>query len=240
MDTTELNEDAEFDKFADDYRDCVDSIISISGEDADYFAAGRVSWLCKVLSEIDSISEIQSVMDFGCGIGLGIPHLLTLPGISSLIGIDVSKRSLKHACANYGSETVRFALSGDYEPAGEIDLAVSCSVFHHIPLESRANAIRTVYDSLRPGGWFALWEHNPWNPVVVHNMNHSVLDQDAIRIKPHSARRLVRECGFSVVRTDYVFFFPAFLRAFRRLEPFLSSFPLGAQYLVLARKPLHE
>ena len=236
--TNEINSDvvsdeAEFDKFADGYKECVNSTLGLYGEDADYFAAGRVEWLTKVLADR---GDIHNIMDYGCGIGVGIPHLLAYPDIESLIGVDISEKSLERARRDHASEKVRFASFDEYKPKGEIDMAVCCSVFHHIPLEHRATAVKYVYDSLRPGGFLALWEHNPWNPGVVYVMNKSPLDQDAIRVKPHEARRLVRKGGFSVVRTDYRFFFPNFLKIFRGLEPSLRRLPVGAQYLVLARK----
>ena len=224
---------ADFDKFAEGYRERVNSTLGAAGEDSDYFARGRVDWLKRVFAREPNICK---VMDYGCGVGLGIPHLLTLPRIESLIGIDVSEESLKHARINFGAEGVRFASFADYQPSAEIDLVICCGVFHHIPLESRAGAAQFIFDSLRPGGWLAFWEHNPWNPGVVYIMNHSPIDQDAIRVKPHRARQLLRAAGFSVLRTDYLFFFPGFLSNLRFLEPSLSRFPFGGQYLVLGRK----
>jgi SAM-dependent methyltransferase len=224
---------SEFDKFADSYRDCVNSTLGPSGEDSEYFARGRVAWL-KTIFKDDS--NIHQVMDYGCGIGLGVPHLLTLPQVESVIGVDVSEKSLEHARANFGSERVQFSSFADRKPAADIDLAVCCSVFHHIPLEDRELAVKYIYDSLRPGGQLALFEHNPWNPGVVYIMNHSPIDQDAIRVKPQRARRMLSEGGFSILRTDYLFVFPGFLKIFRGLEPFLSRWAVGAQYLVLARK----
>jgi hypothetical protein len=53
---------------------------------------------------------------------------------------------------------------------------------------------------------------------------------------PRKTRRLLRDAGFDIVRTDYLFIFPRVLRALRPLERPLSPFPLGGQYLVLARK----
>ncbi len=42
-------------------------------------------------------------------------------------------------------------------------------------------------------------------------------------------RRLLRGAGLSAVALDFIVFFPRILRAARRLEPFLSWLPLGAQ-----------
>ena len=225
--------DCEFDLLANSYRETVNGAISFSGEDLDYFASGRVAWLAKILA---SEPHIHRVMDYGCGVGLSTPHLLKFPGIESLIGVDVSEKSVEHARTNYGSAQVQFAAFAEYKPAAQIDLIFCCSVFHHIPLDSRAAAVKYIYDSLRPGGWLALWEHNPWNPGVLYSMHYSPIDQDAIRVKPHRARRMLRAGGLSVLRTDYLFVFPRFLKMFRGLEPLLSKWPVGAQYLVLCRK----
>jgi len=176
-------------------------------------------------------------MDYGCGVGLGTPHLLTLPRITSLIGVDVSEKSLESARAIYQSSRVRFASFQEYKPAAEIDLIVCCSVFHHIQPEHRGEAVQYIFDSLRSGGLFALWEHNPWNPGVVYIMKNSPIDQDAVPVKPHQARRMLRKGRFSHIETDYLFFFPAFLKILRGVEPLLCRIPIGAQYLVLGRKP---
>lgn len=226
--------ETEFDRFAGSYKECVDSTLGPSGEDSEYFARGRVDWMRKVLPEQD---KMRRVMDYGCGIGLGTPHLLTLPFVESFVGVDVSEKSLEAARLQFGSDRVSFTSFADHAPAGDIDIAVCCSVFHHIPPAERPASVKFIYDSLRPGGWFAMWEHNPWNPGVVYIMNNSPIDQDAVRVKPHRARRMLREGGFSIVQTTYLFVFPRLLGILRGVEPALSRLPLGAQYLVLARKP---
>ena len=231
---TRMAHDAEFDRFAASYRDCVDSTITISGEDSDYFARGRTAWLQKLLASDQP--RIRHVMDYGCGIGLGTPHLLTFPCIEALVGVDVSRKSLEQARMGYGSEGTRFVSLAEYHPAGQIDLAVCSNVFHHIPPNSREQAVQYIYDSLRPGGWFAFWEQNPWNLGTVYIMSRSPIDVDALRIKPHKARRMLSRGGFTVLRTDYLFIFPRFLKHLRGLEPALSRWPLGAQYLVLCRR----
>lgn len=117
------------------------------------------------------------------------------------------------------------------------DLVYCNGVFHHISAGERPGAIEQVFKALKPGGLFALWENNPWNPVTRYAMSRVPFDRDAILVWPTQARRLLRSAGFEVLRTDFVFFFPAGLRKLRFLEPHLCKLPLGGQYLVLARKP---
>ena len=68
-------------------------------------------------------------------------------------------------------------------------------------------------------------------------MSRIPFDRGAITISPPEARRLLRKAGFEIVRSDYLFFFPRILRWLRPLERRFAGIPLGAQYLVLARKP---
>jgi hypothetical protein len=68
-------------------------------------------------------------------------------------------------------------------------------------------------------------------------MRRTPFDRDAVTLTAREARSLVRSAGLEVLRTDYCFYFPRFLRALRALEPYLASLPFGAQYQVLGRKP---
>jgi hypothetical protein len=110
-------------------------------------------------------------------------------------------------------------------------------VFHHIPLAERADAARTVWRALRPSGWFAFWENNPWNPGTQVVMKRCPFDRDAQTLSPPRARALLGTAGFEVVRTDFLFMFPRALKALRFIEPRVARWPLGAQYQVLCRKP---
>jgi hypothetical protein len=67
-------------------------------------------------------------------------------------------------------------------------------------------------------------------------MSRIPFDRDAIMVFPHEARRLLRQAGFEILRTDYLFIFPRPLSALRLLEPPLSRLPFGAQYQILARR----
>ena len=69
-------------------------------------------------------------------------------------------------------------------------------------------------------------------------MSQCVFDRDAITLNPLQAKRLLSAAGFELLLTDYLFFFPSFVKALRFLEPCLLHLPLGAQYQVLCRKPL--
>jgi SAM-dependent methyltransferase len=137
-----------------------------------------------------------------------------------------------------GSGKTQFLLFNEYYPDGRIDLAFCNGVFHHIPPDKRAAALAYVYRSLRPGGLFAFWENNPWNPGTRYVMSRIPFDRDAITLTPAEARRLLRSGGFDILQTDFLFIFPRALRWLRGLEPLMSRLPLGAQYQVICRKPM--
>ena len=223
-----------FDAFASAYDVALHAGLSVTGESKDYFARGRADWLRHRLSELGV--QPAAVLDFGCGTGSSVPYLLRLPGCRRVHGTDVSQESLAVARRTHGSAGVTFGTPD--EPVSErFDLAFCNGVFHHIAPADRARALTTVWRALRPGALFAFWENNPWNPGTRYVMSRIPFDRDAITLSPREARTLLRHSGFDVLRTDFLFFFPAFLRWLRPLESLVSAVPLGGQYLVLARKP---
>jgi SAM-dependent methyltransferase len=226
----------EFDRYADEYDAALGASLTATGEDKHYFARRRAEWLARRLGKV--AARPRSVLDFGCGTGSSTPYLFDWLGAESVVGIDVSSKSLDVARNLYGADgRARFQTLEEYRPSAEIDLAFSNGVFHHIPLDERARAVGIVYQALRPGGHFALWENNPWNPGTRYVMSHCAFDEDAITLAPPETRHLLRAGGFEIVGTDFLFIFPRALGFLRRLEPLAARLPLGGQYLVLCRKP---
>lgn len=224
---------SDFDIYAQNYDEALALGLSVTGESKDYYAAGRVAWLAKRLRSLDH--RVRTVMDFGCGTGSGVPYLFDGLGARLVHGVDVSAASLETARATHTRDGATFAMIE--EPVGPtFDLAFCNGVFHHIPVAEREGAAAYVYDALLPGGIFALWENNPFNPGTRYIMSRVPFDRDAIMLTPRRTRRLLRDAGFDIVRTDYLFIFPHLLRALRPLERALAPLPLGGQYLVLARK----
>jgi SAM-dependent methyltransferase len=230
----EPRSEAEFDAFTDDYEDALEQGIRLSGEDRAYFAQGRVNWVGKRLAELGEMP--RTILDFGCGTGSTTPYLGALPGAERVIGTDVSGGLLALARRDHGGPDTAFVEPHDV-PADAVDVAYCNGVFHHIPLAERDGAVASVLAALRPGGLFAFWENNPWNPGTRMVMRRIPFDRDAITLTPPDARRLLSAGGFVTLRTDFLFVFPSFLAGLRPLEYRLARAPLGAQYLVLCRKP---
>jgi len=227
------NSEPAFDAYATDYDRALAQGIAVSGEDKEYFAAGRVRWLAQRLKELGE--HPRNILDFGCGTGTGSRFLAENFSEANVLGVDVSGPSLETARRAHGSARVRFALTSEHRPVGGIDLAFCNGVFHHIPPAERAAAVDFVRRSLRPGGLFALWENNPWNPGTRYVMSRIPFDRGAITLTPPGARQLLGGGGFEILRTDFLFVFPRILGWLRGIEPWLARWPLGAQYLVLCR-----
>jgi SAM-dependent methyltransferase len=224
---------AEFDAFAENYDSELNRGLRLSGESKEYFAESRMLRLRARLAELGL--EPGTALDFGCGTGSATPFFFGILGIQRLLGTDPSESSLAEARRQWGEFPATYCVStAGWE--GSCDLAFCNGVFHHIPVAERDAAFAAVRGTLKPWGVFAFWENNPWNPLTRLAMRRVPFDADAILVWPHEAKRRLRENGFEVLRTDYAFFFPKFLSAFRFLEPWLRWLPLGGQYLVLCRK----
>lgn len=226
----------EFDEFAEDYDAALDKGLALSGEGKDYFAEGRMRWLARRLEELGKSSP-QAALDFGCGTGSATPFFFSHLPIKALLGTDPSEKSLEIARQTWKTYAVEFRIPEVDDSVDAFDLAFCNGVFHHIVPEERAAALAQIFRSLKPGGLFAFWENNPWNPVTRYAMSRVPFDADAILVWPHEARKLLRAAGFQILKTDYQFFFPRSLAALRILESSLAWLPVGGQYLVLARKP---
>lgn len=223
-----------FDDYAQNYDADLARGIKASGEDKLFFAGGRTAWLHRILNERKH--PAGKILDFGCGTGTSGPFLLQLPLSTTVVGVDPSADSISVARQSHVDDRLRYLTVDDYVATGECDTAFCNGVFHHIPPTERAAALQYVYRALRPGGVFAFWENNPWNPGTRYVMSRIPFDRDAVTISFLEAKRLLTDAGFRVIRADFLFVFPHMLRWFRRFEPAMSGLPLGAQYEVLCVK----
>jgi len=208
--------------------------LSVSGESRDYFARGRIDHLARCLGALGF--GVDSLLDFGCGDGASVPLLRSALGARRAIGTDVSQPSLDLARSRHPGPGVDFVADSALPACDALDLVYSNGTFHHIAPPERIGVLRRIHAWLRPGGCFALFENNPWNPGTRLVMSRIPFDRDAVVISAREARRVVRAAGFDVLRCDFLFVFPRALRALRSLEARLAALPLGAQYMLLTRR----
>jgi len=226
---------SEFDEFANSYDEALKKGLEVSGENKDFFAKGRIDFLAEIFGELNF--RPKKALDFGCGTGSSVPFLLKLSSVEFVAGVDVSQKSIEIAKEEHRTSRSEFLTLEEFEAKDEFDLVFCNGVFHHIPVDQRKGSLQVIADALRPGGLFALWENNPWNPGTRYVMSRIEFDRDAVTLNIPEAKRLIVESGLEVVRTASRFYFPRILSWLRWSEDWLSRLPLGAQYVVVARKP---
>ncbi len=209
--------------------------LSLSGEGKDYFQRGRLQDLRQSLPPG---FEPQRVMDFGCGLGdTTVMLAAAFPG-AKVTGVDTAPGAIAHARQLHGGELLTFATVEELAPNGSFDLCYVNGVFHHIDPAQRQEAARWVLQSLKPGGYFALFENNPLNPGTRWVMSRIEFDRDAIPLRAKETRTLLHQSGFvDLAPPRYLFIYPRFLAWLRFSEPWLARLPLGGQYWILGRRP---
>jgi SAM-dependent methyltransferase len=228
---------AAFDAFATDYDGALQQGLAVTGESKDYYALRRVEWLAHRLRPFD-IPAHPNIMDYGCGTGDTAPLLHRIFNAARVIGLDVSEAELAIARTNNTNAGITFQTVANAFPVASADIIYCNGTFHHIPPNDRPGVVQFLFDALKPGGYFGLWENNPLNPGTRLVMSRIPFDRDAITLGISESKRLLRQAGFQIIRSDTLFYFPRSLRMLRPLEPLLSALPFGGQYLILAHKPI--
>ena len=225
-----MSQQMEFDHFAGDYERILDQSVAASGEDSRYFAEYKAAYLKRLLPR----GFAGKVLDFGCGVGLLSGVLKQrVPG-AHIDGFDVSRDSIERVPAALGAQGVftwdPVALSHAY------DLIVIANVLHHIRRADRQTVFGELAGRLAPGGSLVVFEHNPANPATRWVVERCPFDHDAVLLPPAETCGYARDAGLAVARLDYIVFMPRALAWLRRLEPWISWLPTGAQYAMSARK----
>jgi ubiquinone/menaquinone biosynthesis C-methylase UbiE len=216
-------DEAEFDKFADEYRSMHAANIRLSGEDPEYFAEYKVVDLAAELGRAGIVA--RKALDFGAGVGYSVPFFARHLPAARVTCLDVSRKSLEVGAARFAgaAEFTHFDGRTIPFPDGTFDVALASCVFHHIPHEQHVELLAEIRRVLQPGGQLFVFEHNPF-------------DEHAQLVRAPVMQQRARAAGFAAADVRYRIFFPRVLRRLRPLEAKLTWLPLGAQYYVAARK----
>lgn len=231
-------DEAEFDRFADEYHQQHRANIAVTGEEPAYFAEYKIERLAQAASNLAITSD--NVLDFGSGIGNSIPHFRRLMPESHLVCADVSRRSLDLAAARFGGGFTPSLIEDQRISALDNSFSVSFSacVFHHIPHDEHEHWLSELRRVTRPGGMLCIFEHNPLNPLTLRAVNTCPFDVNAHLVRARDLVERFRAAGWDKPIVAYHVFFPRFLSRLRKMDPHLSRLPVGAQYSVTATKPV--
>ena len=227
--------EATFDQFAQNYEDVHNESITLSGEESIFFVELKIKLLSDYFKEKASFP--LKIVDYGCGTGRAASFVTKYFPQSSFIGVDPSPKSIEVAQKQLSADTFRVLGTDGSIPEKEVDIIFAAGFFHHISEAEQAKALHQIMKSLKPGGHFILFEHNPYNPLTVKVVKSCPFDKGVILLKPKLSRSLLHRQDLLFEHQRYYFFFPKFLSFLRPLEKWLRHIPLGAQYMVVARKP---
>lgn len=227
---------SEFDSFAEEYDELHRANISLSGEKPDFFAEYKIRVLRQLVGNMSG--NAFRIIDFGSGIGNSIPYMRQyFPG-ADLLAADVSQRSLEISQARFPDCARNLLIKQNRIPFedGSCDIAFSACVFHHIEHAGHVHWLKELRRITKKGGVLSIFEHNPLNPLTVRAVNTCPFDVNAHLIGATKLARSFRVAGWTDLKIRYHIFFPRILAPLRRLEPYISSVPFGAQYSITARQ----
>jgi len=223
-------EEAELDRFADEYRAQHAANIRASGESPEFFADYKVAQVAAWL--VGRYPAGPEILDFGAGVGTSVPYFRKYLPHCRLTCLDVSRRSLELGRARFHDEAQFVQFDGSRVPFADasFDLVFLAGVLHHVAHHEHAALLAEIRRVLRGTGTLVVFEHNPYNPLTVHAVNSCPFDANAVLLTPRKLRRSAARAGFPRGVTQYRVFFPHALRALRPLERAMRWLPLGAQY----------
>lgn len=225
-----MNEHVDFDKFSENYNQLLNDRTKFFSASEEYFARYKVDVIRRQVT-----SPINTLLEYGCGIGRNIPFLRRAFPNAVVMGSDISCRSL--AVARKENPGIEFFQEGKRANlSGEFDLILVAGVYHHIPTDERAAVSRTLFWRVSPQGSLFVFEHNPFNPVTRRIVNACPYDEDAALLKPTMVKKLLRQADFHIEAHSYCLFVPPRLSRLIFVERLLGWLPLGGQYWIQAKR----
>lgn len=175
----------------------------------------------------------NSILDFGCGVGLLLPLIFENYPESEIYAYDESVDSLNIAlCSN---ETIKSINPFSKENNKiKIDLIIASCVFHHIEPYKRLEVIKQLLTLTNQGGSICIIEHNPLNLITKLIVRLHPIDKNVKLLSPCKTKDLLTT---SKMICNLHYYVPIPFTSFFILIPdiyFLRNFAL--QYCLIIKK----
>jgi len=220
----------EFDAYAREYAELIrDPIREKFATDNRYFFERKAHVIRSFYKNIGIDTRTLRWLDVGCGQG-DLMRLLS-PFFGAAAGCDPSGEMLQAS----RDLDVRPQPVADKVPFGDasFDLVTAVCVYHHVPCSERPALTREILRVLRPGGIFAMIEHNPVNPATRLIVSRTPVDAHAKLLRASEWQQLMASAGARHMSTRYFLYVPEGLHKYLGfIEDGLAWFPLGGQYSV--------
>jgi SAM-dependent methyltransferase len=226
----------DYDSMRDLYEADLNSAVSFSGRDHDFFMRAKARVIVDVARRRLGDPSGLAALDVGCGLGLLDRHVEGAFG--STTGTDLAPGVLEDAAkANPG---VRYELSEVDRLAFEdasFDLAFTANVIQLQWPAAVAPFVAEIARVVRPGGLVIALEHNPLNPLTRFVVRRASLGRDVKGLIGRTRlARLLRQAGLKVEERRYLLLTPWELRPLLALERLLGGLPFGAQHYAVGRR----
>jgi ubiquinone/menaquinone biosynthesis C-methylase UbiE len=223
---------AEFDAYSDRYDQSVNRALYFSGLKVDFFTRVKTDRLLEILDHHGTRVDALRMLDVGCGVGNY--HGVLAAKVGSLVGVDVSSASMAVARERFPSVAYA-AFDGAQLPFREasFEVVIMICVLHHVPPPHRSGLVREIRRVLRPGGLFAVFEHNPMNPLTRRVVSRCEFDRDAVLLSCRECEALIRGAEFTRVESRHILTVPPVTAPLRWLDRAMGAAPFGAQYYSL-------
>jgi SAM-dependent methyltransferase len=214
-----------FDEVAENYQAALKQNLRFIPGGVEYYYENRAK-LAKTLSGLPE--RVRTILDFGGGVGLAIPHLQRQFAEARIYIYDASSESVTRAVEQHPSAS---PLTLDELQNYKFDMVFVAGVIHHIEPAQRKDVLARLRDSLAPEGVLCIFELNPLNPITRRLVSCCPFDEDASLISKRNLEVLLGSVeGLRVHDGGYTVFFPPILRRLRPIEKLLKHLPIGAQY----------
>lgn len=229
---TEKNEDSEFNKWAENYRDVLAEDV---GSEYDY-SEYKIREMAKANTSISPV-----IVDLGCGDGNCFQYIAEyIPG-AKYYGIDVADRVIEEANKKWNDRGAEFiCYDGRHLPFDNdsFDIVFIACVLHHVPIREREDLLKECHRVLKENGMIMIFEHNMKNPLTKRVVKRCPFDEDAVMVAPKELTKMLNKSGFQKVNVRYTLFFPrkGVFNAFIPIESKIAWCPIGAQYYCISKK----